>query len=177
MNKIKLFLAFALVFLINCGGNAQNLKEGDTAPDFTLQDAFGKNYTLSSYKGKSPVIVYFYPKASTPGCTKQACGIRDKWSQFSENNIVVLGVSVDSKEEIKKFIDEYHLNFPLLSDNKKEVSKKYGVLSKMGFDSRISFIIDTNGKIYKILRDVNVETHADEVFDIAMKLNNKEMKK
>lgn len=177
MNKIKLFLAFALVFLINCGGNAQNLKEGDIAPDFTLQDAFGKNYTLSSYKGKSPVIVYFYPKASTPGCTKQACGIRDKWTQFSEHNIVVLGVSVDSKEDIKKFIDEYNLNFPLLSDNNKEVSKKYGVLSKMGFDNRISFIIDTNGKIYKILRDVNVDTHADEVFDIAMKLNNKESNK
>ncbi|GAB6281445.1 MAG: thioredoxin-dependent thiol peroxidase [Ignavibacterium sp.] len=177
MNKIKLFLAFALVFLINCGGNAQNLKEGDIAPDFILQDTFGKNYTLSSYKGKSPVIVYFYPKASTPGCTKQACGIRDKWSQFSEHNIIVLGVSVDSKEDIKKFIDEYNLNFPLLSDNNKEVSKKYGVLSKMGFDNRISFIIDTNGKIYKILRDVDVDSHADEVFDIAMKLNNKDSNK
>ncbi len=173
MNKLKLFLAIALVFLINCGGNAQNLKEGDTAPDFTLQDAFGKSYTLSSYKGKSPVIIYFYPKASTPGCTKQACGIRDKWSQFSENNIVVLGISVDSKEDITKFIDEYNLNFPLLSDNKKEVSKNYGVLNKMGFDSRISFIVDTDGKIHKVLRDVDVDTHADEVFDIAMKLNNK----
>lgn len=169
----RIFSAIFLItsmILISCGGNAENLKESDLAPDFTLQDSDGNTYTLSSYKGISPVVIYFYPKAGTPGCTKQACGIRDSWSKFSENGIVVLGISVDSKEDIKEFIKENNLNFPLLSDENKEVSKSYGVLNNLGLSSRITFVIDKEGRIAHIIRDVDVSKHAEQVFDIAMKL-------
>jgi peroxiredoxin Q/BCP len=164
------FLISAFMIVQSCGGNADNLSVGNPAPDFTLQDSDGNNYSLSSYKEKNPVIIYFYPKAGTPGCTKQACGIRDSFSKFKENEIVILGISVDSKESIRTFMKDNSLNFPLLSDEKKEVSKSYGVLNNIGLDSRITFIIDKQGSIANILRDVDVETHADEVFNIAVGL-------
>lgn len=167
---INLFTILSLVLIvISCGGNAQNLNENDPAPDFTLSDADGNSYTLSKMKG-SPVVLYFYPKASTPGCTKQACGIRDAWSKFEENGIKVFGISVDSKESIAEFIKENNLNFPLLSDQNKQVSSAYGVLNNLGFASRITFIIDKDGLISKIIRDVNIDNHADEVFNFASSL-------
>lgn len=161
-------LTIALIFA-SCGGNAQNIKENDPAPDFILSDAFGESYTLSGLSG-NPVIIYFYPKANTSGCTKQACGIRDNWSKFREHNITVLGISVDSKESIAEFIEDHNLNFPLLSDESKEVSRAYGVLNDFGVASRITFIIDKNGMVAKIIRDVNVEDHAEEVFRFASTL-------
>jgi peroxiredoxin Q/BCP len=164
-----LFL-FSFYLLQSCGGNADNLKVGSAAPNFTLEDAFGTKYSLSNYKGISPVVVYFYPKANTPGCTTEACGIRDTWTKFEDNNIVVLGISVDSKKSIEEFINDHNLNFPLLSDESKKVSKEYGVLNNLGLDSRITFIIDRNGNIADIIRDVDVTTHADEVFAKALKL-------
>lgn len=168
---VNRFISILLVLiLISCGGSAENIKIGDSAPDFSLQDHNGKTYQLSSYKGKSPVILYFYPKANTPGCTTQACGIRDEFSQFTENNIAVLGVSVDSKDALKEFIDEHSLNFPLLSDENKSVSEIYGVLNNIGFSNRITFIIDKEGKISEIIRDVDVKTHANEVLEKAKKL-------
>ena len=97
------------------------LKEGMKAPNFSLQDHKGKILKLSSFKGKSVVVIYFYPKAGTSGCTKQACGIRDDIVKFKEKNIVVLGISTDSKKEIKRFVRENKLNFPLLSDDNKVV--------------------------------------------------------
>lgn len=171
--KIKsLMTFFSSILIFSCGGSAENLKEGMTAPDFTLQDSNGDSYTLSSFRGKSPVVIYFYPKANTSGCTKQACGIRDNWSKFREKNIQVFGISVDDKEDISKFIENYNLNFPLLSDKDKSVSKSYGVLNKLGVSSRVTFIIDKNGAIASIIRDVDVSTHADDVFKIAEKLIN-----
>lgn len=166
-------LTIILFFLIlqSCGGNAENLKEGDIAPDFRLQDSYGNNFSLSNYKEKNPVVIYFYPKANTPGCTAQACGIRDSFQKFEDNNIVVLGISVDSKKSINEFIKDHNLNFPLLSDEKKEVSKSYGVLNSIGIDSRVTFVIDKQGKITNILRNVDVETHADDVFNLAIKIN------
>jgi len=154
----------------SCGGNAENLSVGYQAPDFSLQDAYGKTFNLSDYKRISPVVIYFYPKANTPGCTTEACGIRDSFSKFKENNIVVLGISVDSKESLKEFIDDHSLNFPLLSDSNKNVCKAYGVLNNIGIASRITFIVDKNGNIANILRDVDVSTHADDVYKIAVKL-------
>jgi thioredoxin-dependent peroxiredoxin len=142
-------------------------KVGTKAPDFTLQDVNGNSYTLSSYINKSPVIVYFYPKAGTSGCTKEACGIRDDWSKFEKNNIQVFGVSVDTKPELEKFIKDYHLNFPLLSDADKKVSKEYGVLRDNGYDKRVTFIIDKSGNINKIIPVTDINDHAQQVFDIA----------
>ena len=170
MKTIKLLSLISAFLFAACGGTAENIKEGTTAPDFTLPDAYGNSVSLSSFKEKSPVILYFYPKASTPGCTKQACGVRDNISKFKENGIEIFGVSVDSKEKLKEFIDSYGLNFPLLSDEKKEVSKAYGVLNSLGFDSRVTFIIDKRGNIAKIIRDVDVEKHAEQVYELAVKL-------
>lgn len=174
MKKIRWLFIVALLpvtlFLHSCGGNAENLKVGNSAPDFTLQDSDGNNYTLSDYKGKNPVIVYFYPKANSPGCTTEACGIRDSFARFKENNIIIFGISVDSKKAIKDFINDHSLNFPLLSDESKEVSKAYGVLNNLGVDSRITFIIDKQGNIADIIRNVDVETHAEDVFKIAVQL-------
>ncbi|MBK7107176.1 MAG: peroxiredoxin [Ignavibacteriae bacterium] len=166
----KLFLLFIVITLISCGGSAENLSVGNKAPDFTLQDSDGNFFTLSEYKGKSPVVIYFYPKANTPGCTTEACGIRDQYSQFKENGIVIFGISVDSKEDNKNFINDHNLNFPLLSDETKSVSESYGVLNNIGKASRITFIIDKDGNFSNIIRDVNVETHADQVFELAKKL-------
>ncbi len=174
MKEMKwLFIAALLMAVIvfqSCGGNAENLKVGNPAPDFSLQDSDGNNYTLSDYKGKSPVIVYFYPKANSLGCTTEACGIRDAFTRFKENNIIIFGISVDSKKSIKDFINDHSLNFPLLSDGNKEVSKAYGVLNNLGVDSRITFIIDKQGNIADIIRNVDVETHADDVFNLAVQL-------
>lgn len=158
------------IFSLGLFIKGDKLKVGDLAPDFKLPDADGKFYSLSEYRGKKPVVIYFYPKADTPGCTKQACGIRDKWSEFEKNGIQVLGISVDSKEALKNFERKYSLNFPLLSDETKEVCKIYGVLNFLGFASRVTFIIDKEGKIAHIIEKVNVETHSKEVLDFAMKL-------
>jgi peroxiredoxin Q/BCP len=149
----------------------QGLKVGMTAPNFTLHDAFGHSYKLSAYKGKMPVIVYFYPKAGTSGCTKEACGIRDDWSQFKKNKVQVLGISVDQKNDIKKFVKDYKLNFPLLSDADKKVSKDYGVYNDEGFDNRITFVVDKEGKIADIINVKDIDGHAAKVLEIASKLN------
>lgn len=146
------------------------LKVGDKAPDFTLSDPSGNTYRLSAYKGRSPVIVYFYPKAGTAGCTVQACGIRDEWSKFQENNIPVFGISVDDKPLIKKFIEDNKLNFPLLSDNDKRVSKEYDVLNSRGTDKRMTFIVDKEGKIADIISVTDVQKHSEEVLQKAMAL-------
>lgn len=172
---MKRFFAFMGIILFFSSPSfilAQSvLKVGDKAPDFTLQDINGKIYTLSSFRMKSPVVVYFYPKASTPGCTKEACGIRDDWSKFKENKIQVLGISVDGKKDIKSFVDKYNLNFPLLSDSSKEVSKKYGVLMTYGVDKRVTFIVDKKGNIADIINVTDIDGHAAQVYQIASKLN------
>ncbi len=169
LTVVSIFI-FLMLILQSCGGNADNIAPGSYAPDFTLQDAFGNNYTLSEYQSKHPVVVYFYPKANTPGCTKQACGVRDNLDKFKENGIVIFGISVDSKETLKEFVADHNLNFPLLSDESKEVSKAYGVLNNLGIDSRITFIVDKEGKIAEVMRDVDVTTHAEDVLNIATKL-------
>jgi thioredoxin-dependent peroxiredoxin len=171
MLKFMIIAAIALIAIYAVSARSDmKLKVGDKAPDFTLQDAFGKSYTLSDYKGKSPVIVYFYPKASTPGCTKEACGIRDDWSKFKENNIPVLGISVDDKPAIKKFVDDYKLNFPLLSDADKKVSKEYNVVGMLGFDKRVTFIVDKNSKIADIIEVKDIANHSKMVLDKALTL-------
>jgi peroxiredoxin Q/BCP len=173
LNYLSIYAGLILIACLSFQVNGQNdltLKEGMKAPDFELKDNRGKPFKLSSYLGKSPVVVYFYPKAGTPGCTKQACGIRDDWSKFKNRNIKVVGISTDSKADLKKFARKYNLYFPLLSDEGKLVSKKYGVLRADGKDKRVTFIIDKNGEIAKILEVTDISRHAIDVFDIASKL-------
>ncbi len=145
------------------------VKVNQKAPDFKLKDQDGKIHKLSDYKGKW-VLTYFYPKDDTPGCTKEACMIRDNFPNFKKLDVVVLGISVDSVESHKKFAQKYNLPFILLSDEKKEVVKKYGVWSKKKFMGKVyegtlrtSFLISPQGKIVKIYENVKPETHADEV--------------
>lgn len=145
------------------------LKITTEAPNFTLPDQHGKIHTLSNYKGKW-VLLYFYPKDDTPGCTKEACGIRDNFPKFKKLSAVVFGVSADSTHKHKKFVDKYDLPFTLLSDENKEVIKQYGVWAKKKFMGReymgilrTSFLIDPKGKIAKIYENVKPDIHAEEV--------------
>jgi thioredoxin-dependent peroxiredoxin len=142
---------------------------GHMAPDFSLPDQDGTVRALSSYRG-SWVLLYFYPKDDTPGCTKEACAIRDSFPNFGALEAIVLGVSTDSVESHKKFAVKHHLPFNLLSDGKKEVVKAYDVWAPKTFMGkeflgtlRTSFLIDPSGKIAKIYEGVKPETHADEV--------------
>jgi len=144
-------------------------KNHSAAPLFTLPDQNGKEHALADYKGKW-VLLYFYPKDDTPGCTKEACTIRDSFPDFKKLKITVLGVSVDSVKSHKKFEEKYELPFTLLSDETKKVVGAYGVWGKkklMGHvyegTFRTSFLIDPRGKIAKIYEDVNPVVHAADV--------------
>lgn len=145
------------------------LKIGTVAPDFTLADQGGRKHTLSDYRGEW-VVLYFYAKDDTPGCTKEACSIRDDFPRFEKLRAKVLGVSVDSAASHKKFAEKYNLPFPVLADEKKEVVKKYGVWQRkkmmdreyMG-TVRASFLIDPKGKIAKIYEKVDPAVHAAEL--------------
>lgn len=147
------------------------LKINTKAPDFSLPDQDGKIHSLADYKGKW-VLVYFYPKDDTPGCVKEACAIRDNWPLFEKIDCVVLGISIDSVKSHDKFVNKYKLPFTLLADEKKEMVKKYGAWQKkklMGKEymgiKRMSYLINTDGKIAKIYLDVNPAEHADEVLN------------
>lgn len=146
------------------------LKIGDKAPDFTLPDQDGSLHSLSDYKGEW-LLLYFYPKDYTEGCTKEACGIRDDFFGFKKLNVKVVGVSVDSVKIHKAFAQEYSLPFTLLSDENMEVVKLYGVWGKKRFRSRkyatfrTSFLIDTEGEIRKIYNNVKPQEHSKEVLE------------
>lgn len=145
------------------------LKEGDSAPDFTVQDDSGKSFQLSSLKGQE-VVLYFYPKADTPGCTKEACEFRDTLSQFKKRHAVVIGVSPDKPSAQAKFKSKYELSFPLLADENHEVAEAYAVWKEksmygkkyMGIE-RTTFVIGKDGAIKKIFQKVKPEGHAAEV--------------
>lgn len=137
------------------------LQTQEKAPDFTLPDHTGAMHTLSAYQG-SWVLLYFYPKDDTPGCTKEACTLRDSTEVYKKNNIVILGVSKDSSLSHEKFITKYSLPFTLLSDTKSEVIDMYHA-DGMLLPKRISYLISPTGEIAKIYTKVTPETHAAEV--------------
>ena len=145
------------------------VEEGSPAPDFALISDSGDKVSLSRFRGQ-PVVLYFYPKDDTPGCTAQACGIRDVWGEFQSRGAVVLGVSPDSPRKHMKFREKYGLPFPLLADEGHAVAEQYGVwveksmLGKkyMGIE-RSTFVIDPDGNVAKVMRKVKPATHADDV--------------
>jgi peroxiredoxin Q/BCP len=147
------------------------IEEGQTAPDFELQDQDGSTVKLSSLRG-SPVVLYFYPKADTPGCTTQACGIRDRSGEYDASGAKVLGVSPDTPAKLRKFADKYGLDFTLLADPEHQVADTYGTWVEksmygkkyMGVQ-RDTFVIDADGKIARILRKVQPKTHDDVVLE------------
>src|SRR5215510_14435048 len=149
--------------------SSSELKVGQKAPDFSVMNDTGEKVKLSVFKGKK-VVLYFYPKDDTPGCTKEACAFRDGISEMKKKGAVVLGVSADSVDSHKKFKNKFDLNFPLLADTDKKIIEGYGVWKEksmygrkyMGIE-RTTFIIDENGKISHIFPKVKVNEHYDEV--------------
>lgn len=147
------------------------LKEGDAAPDFETRDAEGRTVKLSDFRGQK-VVLYFYPKDDTPGCTKEACSFRDNHSTLEASGIKVLGVSLDDEASHQAFASKYNLLFTLLSDTDRSVSEAYGVYGEQTWGdkkfmgvARKTFLIDEQGKIKKVFDKVNVEAHADEVLE------------
>jgi len=145
---------------------------GKAAPKFTALDQNGEKVKLNDLKGKK-VVLYFYPKAMTPGCTVQACGIRDYAKEFEKANTVVFGMSPDAPERLQKFIDKQELNFTLLSDEDHSIAEKYGVWALKKFMGkeyvgihRVTFIIDEDGKLQHIMAKVKTKTHHDDVLEI-----------
>jgi len=141
------------------------IAEGETAPDFTLPDQDGEEVTLSELRG-SPVVLYFYPRADTPGCTTQACGVRDHGADYADRGARVLGVSPDTVADVKKFADKYSLGFTLLADEDHSIAEVYGAWGEksmygkkyMGVQ-RSTFVIDSEGKVAKVFPKVQPKKH------------------
>jgi thioredoxin-dependent peroxiredoxin len=147
------------------------LREGDKAPDFTVHDAEGNTVKLKNFRGKK-VVLYFYPKDDTPGCTKEACAFRDSFAQFKRRGIEVLGVSLDNEASHKKFAAKYKLPFTLLADTDRKISEAYGTYGEKKFmgrtymgNHRTTFLIDEKGKIKKIFDKVKPDDHAEQVLE------------
>jgi thioredoxin-dependent peroxiredoxin len=145
------------------------VEEGKPAPDFELTSDSGEQVKLSNFRGK-PVVLYFYPKDDTPGCTKQACALRDEYAQFRDRGAVILGVSPDDEASHVKFKNKYQLPFTLLADPEHEASEAYGVWGERTFAgrkymgiTRSTFVIDSDGNVTKAMRGVKPDTHAEKV--------------
>lgn len=144
---------------------------GDQAPRIQGVDQQGKTWKLDHVLGKKVVLLYFYPKDDTPGCTKEACGFRDRIADLKKDNVEVIGVSFDSPESHQKFISKYHLNFPLLADTDGKIADAYGVrMTGREMARRVSFLIGKDGKIIHVTDTMNAETHLAEMKDAVEKL-------
>ncbi|MBI3994991.1 MAG: thioredoxin-dependent thiol peroxidase [Nitrospirae bacterium] len=149
---------------------AKELSIGDPAPDFRLPSTEGRELSLKEFRGKKNVVLYFYPKDDTPGCTKEACSFRDERPKFNKMDAVILGVSFDDPASHAKFAEKYRLPFTLLSDSDKEVASAYGVYKEksmygrtyMGIE-RSTFVIGKDGRVAAVYRKVKVDGHSDEI--------------
>jgi len=138
------------------------LQIGDTAPELKLKDQHGNLVFLRDYAGRW-VVVYFYPKDDTPGCTREACNFRDESEWLATFNAQVLGISVDSRESHESFAKKFKLNFPVLADPTRKITRAYGALAFYRLARRMTFIIDPQGKIRRIFKSVNPKIHVEEV--------------
>ncbi len=171
-------LTATVMFYYDAFSNPQEglmkLKIGEQAPDFELPSQTGQMVRLSSFKDKKNVVLYFYPKDNTPGCTQEACGFRNDLSRFASQDTEVIGVSLDSVESHQRFAKKYGLNFTLLSDSDHAVSNEYGVLgSLLGFKyaKRTTFLIDKSGTIRNIFQNVSVGNHSAELLAAIQQLS------
>lgn len=177
----KLFFYTALLLIAIMGYRSyasvsSRLIVGDDAPNFKLNDAKGKSHALSDYHGQY-LVLYFYPKDDTPGCTKEACHFRDDMTQLEKLGAKVVGVSVDSKESHEKFAKKYHLPFTLLADTDGKVANSYHALTNLYITKiakRYTFLIDPNGKIKKIYTNVDVSNHSQQIIDDLKTIQGKE---
>lgn len=166
----KLVVAsLALVLLGACGSSSSSGGGGSTmpavgsvAPDIMLQDQTGRVRTLAELRGH-PVVVYFYPRDATPGCTREACAFRDAWDRLQATGTVVLGISSDDVQSHVSFHDDQHLPFDLLADPENTAATAYGVPVHAGIESRVSFLVDRTGHIANVWPDVDPAVHCDEV--------------
>lgn len=167
-------LALALS-LASCGAPARPdggvglLATGAAAPDVSAVDQHGKAHRLSEERGH-PVIVYFYPKDNTPGCTKEACAFRDAWDRYQKAGVMIFGVSSDDQKSHEAFAKEQKLPFPILADPAHAWSSAFGVSTKLGMTARVSFLVDASGKIAKVYPDVDPAVHAEGVLKDAAAL-------
>jgi peroxiredoxin Q/BCP len=152
------------------GGGEAGVKAGERAPDFTLEDASGKPVSLADFAGR-PVVLYFYPKDDTPGCTKEACTFRDQYQDFQDAGAAVLGVSSDSSESHRKFAAKHRLPFTLLSDAAGKVRKRYGVPSTLGLlPGRVTFVIDAEGVVRHVFNSqLDATRHVEEALGVLRK--------
>jgi len=145
------------------------LQEGDQAPNFSAKDQDGNTHQLTDYKGKK-LVVFFYPKASTPGCTTEACNLRDHWETFQKEGYEILGVSADTPKKQQNFKNKHELPYPLLADEEKEVINAFGVWGPKKFMGkeyegiyRTTFVIDEHGKIENVISKVKTKAHAEQI--------------
>jgi peroxiredoxin Q/BCP len=148
-----------------------HLQEGDKAPDFKGVDQDGNTIQLSDFKGKK-LVLYFYPKDNTPGCTNEACNLRDNYEELQKQGFKILGVSADSEKKHQNFINKYDLPFPLLADTEKEVIEKYGIWGPKKFMGKVNdgihrttFVIDEEGKIEKVFKKVKTKDHTNQILE------------
>ena len=145
------------------------IEEGDKAPAFSLKSDQGQTVRLSQFKG-SPVVLYFYPKDDTPGCTKEACAFRDVWSEYEAADVLVIGVSTQDNESHQAFAEEHELPFPLVADVDQTWATAFGVAVHGGYAQRVSFLLDAGAKVAKVYPGVDPGVHAREVLDDAAAL-------
>lgn len=173
MKMLKLALAFVVGTALSgfAAESAKTPKVGDKAPAVEGKDQDGKTWKLSEFTGKKPVLLYFYPKDDTPGCTKQACGLRDQMSDLKKENVEVVGVSFDSAESHKKFREKHNLNFTLLADTDGKIADAYGVRrGNSNMARRASFLIGKDGTIKHVTDTPSADTHLAEMKEAVAKL-------
>ena len=154
------------------GTGEPGIKVGDAAPEFDLTDAAGKRIRLSDFRGKRNVVLYFYPKDDTPGCTKEACSFRDSYQSFTDAGAEVIGVSSDDGASHQKFADKFHLPFTLVSDTGGSVRKRYGVPATLGLlPGRVTFVIDRDGIVRHVFNSqLQATKHVDEALAVIKRL-------
>ncbi len=163
MKRLTTATGLAIGLALIAGAAAAELKVGDKAPDFSLQGSDGKTYTLDQFKGKSAVVIAWFPKAMTKGCTIECKSFRTNSKTLKDLNVAYFTASVDKPEDNKKFSDNLDLDYPILSDPDKTVATAYGVMSPRGFSNRWTFYIDKDGIIKEIDKKVNVATAAEDL--------------
>ena len=156
-----------ILSMLGLAAVAADIKEGMKAPAFSAPDQTGKTVALSDFKGKNNVVLYFYPKDDTPGCTKEACSLRDGFARLQQAGAVILGVSADDQKSHRAFADKFSLPFSLLADPDRKIIEAYGVkMPVLGFARRVTFLIDKQGTVRKVLTDVQTEGHDRQVLEV-----------
>lgn len=170
--KLSVFSACVFIALVAGAAESASPKVGDSAPMVAGKDQSGKAWRLADVIGRKTVLLYFYPKDNTPGCTKEACGLRDRMADLKTNNVAVIGVSFDSAESHQKFIEQQKLNFTLIADTEGKIADAYGARKESGKNiaRRVSFLIGLDGKIAHVTDTPNADTHLSEMQDAIAKL-------